>query len=59
MDSDSISSALNIVAEAAGGLWAIGRLVLLVSDAMDDRWPWLRPLTNVLGRFLGGAKARY
>jgi len=44
---------------AVGGLMAVARLVLLVIDALDERFVWLKPLTNALGTFLGGRKERY
>ena len=59
MTADEISNWLSVLAQAAGGLWAVARFVLLVLDRLDDRWPKLHVLTDLMGTFLGGSKPRY
>jgi len=59
MSADDVTDFANMAAAAVGGLWAVGRFVLAVCDALDERWPWLQRITHPLGKFLGGAKARY
>jgi hypothetical protein len=47
------------VTEIIGELWIAARLLLRVLDALDERWPALKKVSNPLGRFLGGSKERY
>lgn len=66
MNADDITTWASVAAAAAsgasaiiGGLWSIARFVLLLCDALDERWPRLKKITNPLGKFLGGSKGRY
>lgn len=38
---------------------AVARGVLAVCDALDEKFPKLRSVTDALGTLLGGRKARY
>lgn len=38
---------------------AVARGLLAVCDALDDKFPKLRAVTDALGTLLGGRKARY
>lgn len=59
MTADDLMVWSSVAAAAVGGLMAVLRFVLLVTDALDERWRWLKPFTNALGTFLGGRKERY
>jgi hypothetical protein len=45
--------------EWVGIATVVGRAVLEICDALDERIPALKALTNALGTVLGGKKPRY
>lgn len=59
MGADDITDIANAALAAVGALFTLMRLALRVCDALDERFPWLHPVTDLLGTFLGGKKARY
>lgn len=59
MSADEITTISVAASAAIGGMITVLRFVLLVGDALDERYPVLKRITNPLGRFLGGDKARY
>lgn len=50
---------LNQAMEWVGIVTVVGRALLAICDALDEKLPALKPVTNALGTLLGGSKPRY
>jgi hypothetical protein len=55
---DNVTALFVAISALLGAFWGVARTVLLVLDALDDRFPKLRRITDPLGTLTGGSKQR-